>query len=44
MIARVHPSHLEPDACARQARDVLWPGTTSEIKEMVQKCVVCNKK
>ena len=29
MIARVHSSHLGPDACVRQARDVLfWPGTS----------------
>ena len=27
MIARVHSSHLGPDACVRRARDVLfWPG------------------
>ena len=43
MIARVHSSHLGPDACARRARAVLfWPGMISRIKEQVQSCEVCN--
>ena len=43
MIARVHSSHLGPDACARRARDVLfWPGMVGQIKEQVQSCEVCN--
>ena len=43
MIAKVHSSHLGPDACVRRAHDVLfWPGMTGQIKELVQKCAVCN--
>ena len=43
MIAKVHSSHLGPDACVRRARDVLfWPGMTGQIKALVQKCAVCN--
>ena len=43
MIASVHSSHLRPDACARQARDVLfWPRIAGQIKEQVQNCEVCN--
>ena len=33
MIARVHFSHLGPDACVRRARDVLfWPSMAGQIK------------
>ena len=43
MIARVHSSHLGPDACVRRARDVLfWPSMSGQIKEQVQNCEVCN--
>ena len=43
MIAKVHSSHLGPDARVRRACDVLfWPGMTTQIKELVQKCAVCN--
>ena len=43
MIARVHSSHLGPDACVRRARDVLfWPNMSGQIKEQVQNCEVCN--
>ena len=43
MIAKVYSSHLGPDAYVRRARDVLfWPGVTSQIRELVQKCAVCN--
>ena len=43
MIARVHSSHLGPDACVRRARDVLfWPGMVGQIKDQVQRCEVCN--
>ena len=42
-IARVHSSHLGPDACVRRARDVLfWPSMAGQIKEQVQNCEVCN--
>ena len=41
-ITRVHSSHLGPDACVRQARDVLfWLNIASQIKKRVQKCEVC---
>ena len=43
MIARVHSSHLGPDACVCRARDVLfWPSMAGQIKEQVQNCEVCN--
>ena len=43
MIARVHSSHLGPDACLSQAHDVLfWPGMAGQIKDQVQLCEVCN--
>ena len=43
MIARVHSSHLGPDACVRRAHDVLfWPGMVGQIKDQVQRCEVCN--
>ena len=43
MIARVHSSHLGPDACVRRARDVLfWPGMVGQIKDQVQRREVCN--
>ena len=43
MIARVHCSHLGPDACVRRVRDVLfWPSMAGQIKEQVQNCEVCN--
>ena len=43
MIARVHSSHLGPDACVRRARNVLfWPGMVGQIKDQVQCCEVCN--
>ena len=42
-VARVHSSHLGPDACVRRARDVLfWPGMVGQIKDQVQRCEVCN--
>ncbi len=43
MIARVHSSHLGPDACVRRARDVLfWLGMVVQTKDQVQRCEVCN--
>ena len=43
MIARVHSSHLGPDAYVCRARDVLfWPGMVGQIKDQVQRCEVCN--
>ena len=42
IIARVHSSHLGPDACVRRARDVLfWPSMAGQIKELLQNCEVC---
>ena len=44
MIARVHSSHLGPDACAHRTRDVLLlPSMAGQIKEQVQNCEVCNE-
>ena len=43
MIARVHSSHLGPDTCVRQARDVFfWLSMPRKIKGQVQNCEVCN--
>ena len=43
MLAKVHASHQGPEASIRQARDVIyWPGMTSEIRQMVGQCAVCN--
>ena len=43
MLAKVHASHQGPEASIRQARDAIyWPGMTSEIRQMVGQCTVCN--
>ncbi len=40
----IHRGHSGVDGCLRLARDyVYWPGMTSEIRQMVQKCEHCRE-
>lgn len=44
MLQRVHSSHLGVEKCLARARELLyWPGMTSQIKDKVAQCGVCNK-
>ena len=44
MLKKVHKSHQGPEACIRQAKDVLfWPGMNGEITNMVSQCAACNE-
>ena len=43
MLQRTHQSHQGPEACVRQARDVIfWPGMASEIRQLASQCATCN--
>ena len=43
MLAKVNASHQGSEASIRQVRDMIyWPGMTSEIRQMVGQCTVCN--
>eukprot|EP00063_Salmo_salar_P032454 XP_014007289.1 PREDICTED: uncharacterized protein LOC106575331 [Salmo salar] len=44
MLTRIHSSHIEGDACYRQARETLyWPNVQAEIKDFVSNCTTCNE-
>jgi hypothetical protein len=44
MTKRLHSSHLGVEGCLRRAREILyWPKISSQVKELVSKCSVCNK-
>ena len=43
MTKRLHSSHLGIEGCLRRAREILyWPKMSSQVKELVSKCSVCN--
>ena len=43
MLQRIHASHQWPDACVRQAGDVIfWPEMTSEIRHLASQCSTCS--
>ena len=43
MTKRLHSSHLGVEGCLRRAREILyWPKMSSQVKESVSKCSVCN--
>jgi hypothetical protein len=43
MTKRLHSSHLGVEGCLRIAREILyWPKMSSQVKELVSKCSVCN--
>lgn len=42
MLDRIHSSHLGVVKCKSRARESLfWPGMTSSIQEVVEKCPIC---
>ncbi|KAK3089216.1 hypothetical protein FSP39_001808 [Pinctada imbricata] len=44
MLTRIHSSHLGTDSCIRKARDSLfWPNMSTDIKEHISKCSLCNE-
>ena len=44
MLKRLHQGHLGRDKCLATAREVIfWPGMSSQIKDMVSRCAVCNE-
>ena len=43
-LKRIHESHLGVVRCKQRARDILfWPGMTSQIQDIVEKCDICAK-
>ena len=43
MLQKVHEGHLGVESCLRRAREVFyWPLMSSEIKDYVSNCSVCN--
>ena len=44
MLVRLHTGHLGITKCWERARQSMWwPGMSTEIGEMIQKCDICNK-
>ena len=44
MLSRIHNGHLGITKCrARAQQSVWWPGVSAQIKQMIEKCVVCVK-
>ena len=44
MLSKIHSSHLGINGCLRHARESLyWPIMSSDIKEYIAKCNVCNE-
>jgi len=44
ILERIHSSHIGINGCLRRAREVVfWPGMTSQIKDRVQRCGVCQE-
>jgi len=44
IMERVHRSHIGVNGCLRRARDVVfWPGMTTQIKEWISKCHICQR-
>ena len=44
MLARLHTGHLGISKCRERARQSMWwPGMSTEIGKMIQKCDICNK-
>lgn len=44
MLKKIHSSHQGPEACIRRAKDVIfWPGMTTDIRQLVSQCSVCNE-
>ena len=44
MMEMVHSSHIGREGCLRRAREsIFWPGITSDLKEYMSKCEVCNE-
>ena len=44
MLRKIHSSHQGPEACIRRAKDVLfWPGMSTEIRQLVGQCSICNE-
>jgi len=42
MLERIHSSHIGINGCIRRAREALfWPGMTSSIKAIVDRCSIC---
>ena len=42
IMERLHSSHIGVNGCLRRAREVVfWPGMTSQVKEWISKCSVC---
>ena len=43
MLQKVHEGHFGVESCLRRAREVFyWPLMSSEIKDYVSNCSVCN--
>ena len=43
MLQKIHEGHLGVESCLRRAREVFyWPLMTSEVKDYVSNCSVCN--
>ena len=43
-LAKVHQGHLGSDKCIERARQSLfWPGISANIREMVARCVLCQR-
>ena len=42
IMERVHRSHIGINGCLRRAREVVfWPGMTTQLKEWIAKCHIC---
>jgi len=43
MLQKIHEGHLGVESCLKRAREVFyWPLMTSEVKDLVSNCSVCN--